>query len=403
MGALRGDTSLFSVADLLQHLSGLQKSGTLAITLGDNQKIIFLSPEGMRLVRTSNPRTSSLGEILIRTRKITRAELDQLLEQQKQTGKRLGELVARLGKVSKQDIQNALREQVEEEIYDLFVWTDAKFEFEECPPPPVNPDNPWSDIVLDSSPMGVMLEASRRADEMQMVMKAIRDESLVPFKTTRVFTPMNLGLSPDLLSAVYREINGRASVAEVVRKSLYPRFDALRAMYVLITKGFAKVVDREGATVMVLEHETKRRTAPAAAARKSSAPAPAASTGKSLLLLGDMIKYRSALALILRNAGYGVIEEVASGMTGLLAAKAKIDAVILDVSLNIDDGLTFCAWIRDNLGVPIMVLSADASREAGQRALECGAKAYVVKPFTSEVVLRTVSNVLAPLPAQAAN
>lgn len=400
MASLRGDTSLFSVADLLQHLSGMQKSGTLAITNGDNQKTIHLSPEGMRLVRTSNPRTSSLGEILIRTRKITRAELDQLLEQQKQTGKRLGELVAKLGKVSKQDIQNALREQCEEEIYDLFVWNEAKFEFEESPPPPPNPDNPWSEIVLDSSPMGVMLEASRRADEMQMVMKAIRDESLVPFKTTRVFTPMNLGLSPDLLSAVYREINGRASVAEVVRKSLYPRFDALRAMYVLITKGFAKVVDREGATVMVLEHETKKRVAPAASKKSVPSVAP---TGKSLLLLGDMIKYRSALALILRNAGYGVIEEVASGMTGLLAAKAKIDAVILDVSLNIDDGLTFCSWIRDNLGVPIMVLSADASREAGQRALECGAKAYVVKPFTSEVVLRTVSNVLAPLPAQAAN
>jgi len=294
--------------------------------------------------------------------------------------------------VSKQDIQNALREQVQEEIYDLFTWNEAQFEFEEEPAPPPSPDNPMYEIVLDANPTSILLEASRRADEMQMVMKVVRNEALVPFRTTRVFSPQGLPLPPDLLSAVYREINGRAGVAEVVRRSLFPRFDALRAMYVLLSKGFAKVVDREGATMMVLQQETKRRP--------PSVRIPALNgRGKTLLLLGDMIKYRSALAQILRGAGYQVIEEVASGMAGLLAQKSRADAAVLDISINVDDGFTFCAWLRDNLNVPIVVLSADPSREAGLRALDAGARSYVVKPFTSEVVLRTIAGLLQASPA----
>ena len=51
-----------------------------------------MNAEGMRLMATSSRKTSSLGEILIRTRKITRTQLDRLLEEQKSTGRRLGEL-----------------------------------------------------------------------------------------------------------------------------------------------------------------------------------------------------------------------------------------------------------------------------------------------------------------------
>src|SRR6185295_17299542 len=134
MGELRGDVSIFSFADLLQHLASRQSAGSLSIIQGPMQKMIYLSPDGMRLISTTSRKTSSLGEILIRTRKITRAQLDQLLVEQKQTGKRLGELVSRQGLVTKTDIESALREQTQEEIYDLFSWTEAKFEFKEGVP-----------------------------------------------------------------------------------------------------------------------------------------------------------------------------------------------------------------------------------------------------------------------------
>jgi len=112
MGELRGDVSIFNFADLLQHLAARQSAGLLTILQGPMQKMIYLGPEGMRLISTSTRKTSSLGEILIRTRKITRTQLDALLVEQQKTGKRLGELVSRQGLVTKNDIETALREQL---------------------------------------------------------------------------------------------------------------------------------------------------------------------------------------------------------------------------------------------------------------------------------------------------
>src|SRR5262245_42948254 len=113
MGELRGDVSIFNFADLLQHLASRQTSGLLTVAQGVMQQVVHLGHAGMPLLAVSTRKTSSLGEILIRTRKITSAQLDQLLVDQQKTGKRLGELVSRQGHVTKTDIEQALREQAQ--------------------------------------------------------------------------------------------------------------------------------------------------------------------------------------------------------------------------------------------------------------------------------------------------
>ena len=53
MPELRGDVSILSFPDLLQHLANNQRSGLLNITQGPMQKSIYMSPDGMRLLSTS--------------------------------------------------------------------------------------------------------------------------------------------------------------------------------------------------------------------------------------------------------------------------------------------------------------------------------------------------------------
>ena len=400
MGELRGDVSIFSFADLLQHLAQRQSSGLLTITQGPMQKIIHLGPDGMRLISISTRKTSSLGEILIRTRKITRTQLDQLLVEQQKTGKRLGELVSRQGLVTKTDIEQALREQAQEEIYDLFSWTEAKFEYNECPEPAKPKDFPLADVVVDASPTSVMLEAARRVDELTVIRKTIRDESMIPIRTTKQFIADKLGLNPDLLTAVYSQISGRVGISEVIRLSLYPRFEALRAMYVLATKGYVKIMDREGATMVHLKADSSARLPAAKKAGDSgtsqvlrSPYAVPAGVRRSILLLGDMLKYRQALAALLREAGYQVLEEQAAQAMQLLTENRKVDAVILDVGLSSPDEYQFVSWLCENTNAPVVVLSGDASKEAALAAVQKGARAYVVKPFTRDSMLRTIAGV----------
>jgi len=401
MGELRGDVSIFSFADLLQHLASRQSSGLLTITQGPMQKVIHLGPDGMRLISISTRKTSSLGEILIRTRKITRTQLDQLLVEQQKTGKRLGELVSRQGLVTKTDIEQALREQAQEEIYDLFSWTEAKFDFLEGPEPAKPKDFPLADVVVDASPTSVMLEAARRVDELTVIRKTIRDESMIPIRTTKQFIADKLGLNPDLLTAVYSQISGRVGISEVIRLSLYPRFEALRAMYVLATKGYVKIMDREGATMVHLKADSSSRL-PAAKKTADGGPTTTvlrspysvpAGVRRSILLLGDMLKYRQALAALLREAGYQVLEEQAAQAMQLLTENRKVDAVILDVGLSSPDEYQFVSWLCENTNAPVVVLSGDASKEAALAAVQKGARAYVVKPFTRDSMLRTIAGV----------
>jgi CheY-like chemotaxis protein len=395
MGELKGDVGILALPDLLQHLSTNQKTGVLTILQGAMHKSIYLSPEGMRLLATSTRKTSSLGEILIRTRKISRTQLDQLLVEQQKSGRRLGELVSRQGIVTKADIETALREQAQEEIYDLFSWGDAKFEFKEGPEPPKPKDFPLADVIVDASPTSVMLEAARRADELAVIRKVVRDETMIPIKTTKPFTADKLGLNPDLITAVYSQTNGRVGVSEVIRLSLYPRFEALRAIYILATKGYVKIMDREGATMIHLKSDSSSRLP----AQQKTSSAPAGKTGtatavkKSILLLGDMLKYRQALAGLLREAGYQVLEETSAQAMMLIAENRKIDAVILDVGLATSDEYQFVSWLSENTNAPVIVLSGDASKEAALAAVQKGARGYVVKPFTRDAMIRTLNGV----------
>ena len=102
------------------------------------QKVIEFTESGIRLLNASR-RTHPLGEILLRSGKVDRNQLAKLLEEQKRSKIPLGKLVKDRGLLDEAVIDSALREQVAEEIYDLFTWTDAKFTFEESgdgsPPP----------------------------------------------------------------------------------------------------------------------------------------------------------------------------------------------------------------------------------------------------------------------------
>ncbi|MBI2931061.1 MAG: response regulator [Planctomycetes bacterium] len=402
MGKLQGDVGVLSIADLLQFLSQNAREGVLTISQGDHKKAIYLCPTGIRLLMTTSRRTSSLGEILIRTKKITRPQLDQYLEEQKRTGKKLGEIVGKLGLVSKKDIDRALREQVEEEIYDLFTWTDACFEFVEGAPS-VKSDSPFSEAILDANPTTIMLEAARRADEIQQIMKVIRSEKMIAMKTTRPFDAATAGDDPNLALAVYSQITGRYSIEEVIRRSLYPRFEALRTMYLLATKGYVRIFDRESATTVSLRAETTKVKLPIAGAPAALQPAPTApafapgaSGRRTILLLGEMLKYRSILAAILREGGFDVIEEVAGQALAVIGEGRKLDCVILDIGISTSDGFQFCTWLSENTPAPIIVLSTDASRETAQLALGSGARAYIVKPFTREVILERLGELFRP-------
>lgn len=105
---------------------------------------------------------------------------------------------------------------------------------------------------------------------------------------------------------------------------------------------------------------------------------------------------RTMLKNMLTDAGYEVVGEAPNGQTALqLAKETTPDLVTLDVILPDNTGLDVLKGIKqDQPDMKVIIVSAVGQEVIVNEAIENGALAYIVKPFSEEKVLETVSNAL---------
>jgi hypothetical protein len=127
----QGDLSTISLADVLQTLSATQKEGTLYVGDGETRRSIYFGRDGIRVGSRNRKKKHRIGETLLRRGKITREALDAALEAQKASGGRLGELLVSSGAVPQEEVDRVVQGQIEDDIFDLFTWKQANFEFDE--------------------------------------------------------------------------------------------------------------------------------------------------------------------------------------------------------------------------------------------------------------------------------
>ena len=117
---------------------------------------------------------------------------------------------------------------------------------------------------------------------------------------------------------------------------------------------------------------------------------------KRILIVDDSFYMRTMLKNMLTDAGYEVVGEAPNGQTALeLAKETKPDLVTLDVILPDNTGLDVLKGIKkDQPDMNIIIVSAVGQEVIVHEAIENGALAYIVKPFSEEKVLETVGNAL---------
>ncbi|HEY6921854.1 MAG TPA: response regulator transcription factor [Steroidobacteraceae bacterium] len=106
-----------------------------------------------------------------------------------------------------------------------------------------------------------------------------------------------------------------------------------------------------------------------------------AETGPTILIVEDDAAIRRLVSEVLRNEGFSVeAAEDASGMDAILA-RTRPDAVILDLMMPGEDGLSICRRLHAHELFPILILSAKSDEIDRVVGLETGADDYLVKPF----------------------
>lgn len=119
---------------------------------------------------------------------------------------------------------------------------------------------------------------------------------------------------------------------------------------------------------------------------------------KTILTVDDSRMMREMLLMVLRGAGFNVVQ-AEDGEEGLsVLAGAEPDVIITDINMPKLDGYGFIEGVRRDeryRAVPILVLSTESSAEKKARARDAGATGWIVKPFQAETLIDVVRRVSA--------
>ncbi len=386
MRSIRGDLGLVGIANLLQMFSSSEARGTLTITSGGDRKVIGFGGDGIRLLEGVS-RTNPLGEILLRTRRITRPQLEEILVEQQVSRRRIGDLLAERGILTVEALDAALREQAAEEIYELFTWTEAVFEFNEAHElPETARRGPLASVVLDANIVSIMIEAARRLDELARIREVIQDQRLT---VEQIEIPLHLddpSLDPNAVEDILPLADGQRSVEQIIAGSLYPKFTVLRTLFVLAQRGILKIrassEDRKSVTIVGRPKGTRRRS------RDEKV--------LTILVVSELLTFRNGLAFLLRNAGYDVREADRWDLQTRELCRNCVNLLVLDAPIETSDGLEICRRVGELAWLPFILLSSNRSKEAVDNAVRSGAVCVLVKPIQEDTLLQRIAALLDP-------
>lgn len=111
---------------------------------------------------------------------------------------------------------------------------------------------------------------------------------------------------------------------------------------------------------------------------------------EKILVVEDEPALQETLTYNLARQGY-LVESAADGLTALqMARTAHPDLIVLDVMLPEIDGFEVCRILRQEMNVPILMLTARDDEIDRVIGLEMGADDYMIKPFSMREFLARV-------------
>ena len=116
----------------------------------------------------------------------------------------------------------------------------------------------------------------------------------------------------------------------------------------------------------------------------------------TILIVDDNADIRAYLRTILQNKYQ--VNEAADGQQGLAIANEIVpDLIVSDVMMPVMNGLEFCQRVKSGTAtshIPVILLTARALSQHQIEGYESGADAYITKPFSADVLLARIGNLL---------
>ncbi len=127
---LRGNLGQIPFARLLHELYRLQASGAVFLMRDKLKKIVYLD-SGQPVFVKSNALRESLGQRLVQAGRLPPEQCEAAVQQARQAKRLLGGVLVEQGVLTEADLADALHDQLEAKLEDLFGWPQGEYQFKE--------------------------------------------------------------------------------------------------------------------------------------------------------------------------------------------------------------------------------------------------------------------------------
>lgn len=231
---LKGSIEDFALSDIFRLLSFTKKTGKLEVVRSAGDGKVFFR-DGEVYYAVSSLKREPLGQKLIRSGALTETQLRKALDLNAATGERVGEILLRQGAITELQLINAVKGQIEDAAFDLLRWETGEFVFEAH-------DRFTVEIPISVSVENLIMEASRRTDELEVVKRKIPStEVVLAVAPTPPQGAREINITPDEWRMLVL-VDGRRPVAEILEMTGIDEFTGLRTLYGLISSGLLDVL-----------------------------------------------------------------------------------------------------------------------------------------------------------------
>ena len=176
--AIEGPLRELGIHDVFQLLDLSRKTGVLRVTseLRHNAGTIYFQ-DGTIIFAEIKSNPHPLGALLLRTGKITEADLERARDMQTRQNdpRRLGQILVAMGVLSPREVERQVRFQIEEVVFEVMSWREGFFSFSEEPVTGVP-----AETAVRISTEALLMEGARRIDEWSRIEKHVPHLGVVP-------------------------------------------------------------------------------------------------------------------------------------------------------------------------------------------------------------------------------
>jgi hypothetical protein len=239
--AVRGNLGTVGVPRLFRAIADERRTGRLVLIYpaGGQESHVFFRRGDAYHARLLGNRIQ-LGTRLVSAGYLSHEDVDRALEVQKSEGsrRRLGEILIEEGMVPRGAIEEIVKEQIEDTIFEILRWDDGIFEFEQD----VMSDE---DIGLQVSVENLVMEGARRFREWHQITRRIPTLEAIPRFADDSGGAIEVALTPEEWSLVSK-VDGHATVSELAVMCGFTELEAARCVFGLVTAGLLAIQLPEG-------------------------------------------------------------------------------------------------------------------------------------------------------------